>query len=214
MDIRFLGSSVKERGFRMKNKKRIVIGFVVVLFCLISSACAHSDGPYKGKVVELETGNPIERAVVAASWSIEEVPHAQKICDAEETVTDKNGEFVLPKGSCVSHPFAKIFGPYVIVFKPGYLGYPPLGHNEEEKRAHMPNWGKPRLFKDKKQYNVIELGRPKTREERELTLDHADFPIHDEVVEKLPNLIKLINEERKNLGFKGEVYRKEKKNEK
>ncbi len=184
----------------MKNKKRIVIGFVVVLFCLISSACAHSDGPYKGKVVELETGNPIEGAVVAASWSIEEVPHAQKICDAEEAVTDKNGEFVLPKGSCISHPLAKMFGPYVIVFKPGYLGYPPLGATQQERKTYMPNFTGDE-FKDKKQYNVIELGKPKTRKEREFTVAHAEGLLDDKALKKLPTLLKLTNEENRNLGL-------------
>lgn len=83
----------------IKNTKQLVIGFVVILLCLISSACAHSDGPYRGKVVELETGNPIEGAVVAARWMIEPFVHSERVCDAKETLTDKNGEFELPKGS-------------------------------------------------------------------------------------------------------------------
>ncbi len=193
----------------MKKKIWFAVGLALTVLFVIS--CIHSDGPYKGKVIELETGKPIEGAVIAAEWSIESVPHAQRVCDAEETVTDKNGEFILPKGSCVSHPLAKIFGPHVIVFNPGYLGYPPLGDTEEQRKIYMPRWGNPRLFEEKKQYNIIELGRPKTREERELTLDNAGYPIHNEVVNKLPHLIDFINQERKNLGFKGEVYKKERK---
>ena len=60
----------------------------------------------------------------------------------------------------------------IIVFKPGYLGYPPLGHTFEERKARMPDFTGDE-FKDKNQYNIIKLGKPKTREERQFTYDHA-----------------------------------------
>lgn len=202
------------------TKKMILLGLcsLVMMFIMTSRSFGagwvfHHDGPYRGKVVELETGKPIEGAVVAADWVIEPFVHSERICDAKETVTDKNGEFELPKGTCVSHPFADMYKPYVVIFKPGYLGYPPLGYNQDQRKTYMPDFMGDE-FKDEKRYYVIKLGRPKTREERIHTLDGADFPIHDEVVEKLPNLIRFINDERKNLGFKGEVYKKEGKNEK
>lgn len=196
----------------MKNRQRLTFSFLVFFLLLVLSACAHSDGPYKGKVVDIKTGKPIEGAVVAALWTIESVPHAQRTCDAEETITDKNGEFILPKGSCVSHPLAKIFKPDVVVFKPGYLGYPPLGYTQEERKAYMPNFTGDE-FTDKNQYNIIELGKPKTREERELTQSHAQSPLTDGTISKLPILIKLVNEEGKNLGL-DEVYKKGATNEK
>ena len=183
----------------MNNKVRVIILAFLVLST--STACAHSDGPYRGKVVELETGKPIEGAVVAAEWTIEPFVHTERICDAKETLTDKNGEFELPKGSCTSHPLAQMYGPYVVIFKPGYLGYPPIGTNEEERKSYMPDWGNPHLFEDKRQYNLVKLGKPKTRRERELTLTGAEFILDDEVLKKLPTLIKLTNEESKSLGF-------------
>ncbi len=185
----------------MNNKVRVIILTFLVLST--STACAHSDGPYRGKVVELETGKPIEGAVVAAEWTIEPFVHTERICDAKETVTDKNGEFELPKGSCTSHPFAQMYGPYVVVFKPGYLGYPPLGNNPGEKRVKMPDFTG-NEFQDEKQYYIIKLGRPTTREERKWTQSDAQGPLDDETYEKLPVLLKLVNEERRNLGF-GEI---------
>jgi len=187
----------------MNNKVRVVIMAFLVLSASTSTACAHSDGPYRGKVVELETGKPIEGAVVAARWTIEPFVHTERICDAKETLTDKNGEFELPKGSCTSHPFAEMYKPSVVIFKPGYLGYLPLGSSPEEKRAHMPSFTG-QEFQDEKQYYVIKLGRPKTREERDLTHSHAGSLLHDETYEKLPILLKLVNEENKNLGL-GEI---------
>ncbi len=186
----------------MNNKVRVIILAFLVLST--STACAHSDGPYRGKVVELETGKPIEGAVVAARWTIEPFVHTERICDAKETLTDKNGEFELPKGSCTSHPFAQMFGPYVVVFKPGYLGYPPIGASQEERRSRMPDFTG-REFQDKKQYYIIKLGKPKTREEKISTLGLVDIFSEDIIMKKAPYLLKLFNQEHKNLGFKGEI---------
>lgn len=185
---------------KLINERRLLLGFVAFLILIISYACTHSDGPYRGKVVELETGNPAEGAVVAAEWTIEPFVHSERICDAKETITDKNGGFELPEGSCISHPFAAMYKPYVVVFKPGYLSYPPSGNTPEERRAKMPDFtGKE--FKDENQYYIIKLGKPKTRKERELTLTEAEFILDDEVLRKLPTLLKLTNEENKNLGL-------------
>lgn len=164
----------------------------------------HSDGPYRGKVLDLETGEPIEGAVVAAAWSL-----THRFCDAKETVTDKNGEFVLPKGSCFSFwPFTEI-SVRVVVFKLGYLGYPPLGASPEERRARMPGVTG-HEFQNKKEYNIIKLARPKTQMERELTLGTVDSPFtDDESFQKLPILLRMINGERRNLEF-GEMGRPEK----
>lgn len=189
----------------MKNKTQLLLSLAAVLILITSTACAHSDGPYRGKVVELETGKPIEGAVVAARWTIEPFVHTERICDAKETLTDKNGEFELPKGSCTSHPLAQMYGPYVVIFKPGYLGYPPLGNNPEEKRVKIPSFTGDE-FKDEKQFYVIKLGRSKTRDERELTLDEARSLLYitddEKVFEKLSILFRLVKEEESNLKHK------------
>ncbi len=167
----------------------------------------HSDGPYRGKVVDLETGEPIEGAVVAGVWVLEF--HFTPFCDAKETVTDKNGEFVLPKASCFTLWPLAWMSHEIIIFKPGYLAYPPLGLTFEERKARMPGFTGDE-FQDKKQYNIIKLGRPKTRKERELTHSHAHIFTFDECYDKLPILLKLVNKEGRNLGI-GEIGRPWKK---
>lgn len=163
----------------------------------------HSDGAYRGKVVDLETGEPIEGAVVAGAWVL--AFNFTPFCDAKETVTDKNGEFILPKASCFTFwPLAEMDRMDIIVFKPGHLGYPPLGPSPEERGARMPGFtGKE--FKDKKQYNIVKLGKPKTLEERKFTYDYASgLFISDQAFKRMPQLLKLVNQERRNLGLKGE----------
>lgn len=193
---------------KQSEKWSVRIMAVLILLGLLYT-CAHKDGPYKGKVIELETGKPIEGAVVAARWNIGVFAHYERTCDTAEALTDSNGEFILPTGWCITQPLTQIDKPRVVVFKPGYLGYPPLGSTQVERIESMPEFTGEE-FSDNNQYYTIKLGKPKTREERELTMSHANFPILDDTVEKLPKLIMKINEERKNLGLKGEVYKKEK----
>lgn len=159
----------------------------------------HSDGPYKGKVIDLETGEPIEGAVVAGVWYL-----THRFCDAKEAVTDNNGEFVLPKGSCFSFwPFTEMGRAEVVVFKPGYLAYPPLGTTFEERKARMPGFTG-HEFQDRQEYNIIRLGKPRTRREREPTFDHAGSRlVDDEVLRKLPTLLKLIMRKGKTLDIRG-----------
>ena len=184
-----------------RTRKRVLF-ILIIAIVLFLTTCIHSDGPYRGKVVELETGKPIEGAVIAADWLITIFAHIEILCDLRETVTDKNGEFELPRGWCINHPLAKMDKPYVVVFKPGFLGFPPLGANQEERRYYMPTWGNERYFEDRKSNNVIKLGRPKTIQEKQFTLQNAEWPFtHKEALAKLPTLLKLTNEENKNLGF-------------
>lgn len=190
--------------------KNLILIVSVFLFSATNAFCGgflyHSDGPYRGKVIDLETGEPIEGAVVAGTWILLVLSGSPRFCDSKETVTDKNGEFVLPKASCFTlWPIAKLDFPEVVVFKPGYLGYEPLGSTFEERKARMPGFTGYE-FRDKKQYNIIKLGKPKTMMDRELTWSHADSPfMFDESFKKLPILLKLINEEGKNLGLRGEM---------
>jgi len=179
-----------------RENNRFLVRFAAVSFLAILTACTHIDGPYRGKVVELETEKPIEGAVVAARWTIEPYIRPKKICDAKETITDKNGDFELPKGSCFCQPFAKIDKPLVVVFKPGYLGYPALGATQEERKAQAPgNTGNE--FKKTNEYSVIKLGKPVAKEERDLTYLSIVFS-DDETINKVPILLRLLNEERRN----------------
>ena len=182
----------------------IAVFFLTVTNVLSADFLYHSDGPYKGKVVDLETGEPIEGAVVAGVWVLEF--NFTPFCDAKETVTDKNGEFVLPKASCFTlWPLAQMGRLGITVFKPGYLAYPPLGPSPEERRTRMPSFTG-REFRDKDQYNIIGLKQPRTKLERELTYAEASglFTV-DQAFKRLPILLKLTNEERKNLGLPGEM---------
>jgi len=79
------------------------------------------DGPYEGYVVDADTGEPIEGAVVAMSWYTWTPTIAGMVysCyDSDEAATDKMGHFRLPgKGWRL---FSDIGKPSFVIVKEGY----------------------------------------------------------------------------------------------
>jgi hypothetical protein len=95
----------------MQNHLKTIIQAAAIIFLL--QACAH--GPYRGRVIEEESGRPIAGAVAIGNWTDVHVNVAggTTYCiDARETVTDANGEFEIPD---VSRGNFSIF-----VYKVGY----------------------------------------------------------------------------------------------
>jgi hypothetical protein len=97
---------------------------------LISASCGHVlyvDGPYHGRLVDKATRKPIEGAAVVAVWEkiTPSVGHyIEGYYDAQETVTDQDGNFTIPGivgGS--PNPLVKIREPLFTMFKPGYASY-------------------------------------------------------------------------------------------
>ena len=92
----------------------------VVLVC---SGCvlARIDGPYKGRVIDAETNQPIEGAVVSGTWYKEAATpagSASTYYDSYEMLTDKNGDFSIPgKGLLL---FSEIRDIQISIFKAGY----------------------------------------------------------------------------------------------
>lgn len=82
-------------------KKSIFIAVGIIFVILMISGCAYGiryDGPYSGRIIDAETGQPIEGAVVLGVWYREIVTPGgatHNFYDAKETVTDKNGEFTI-----------------------------------------------------------------------------------------------------------------------
>ena len=105
----------------MKTKYSYLCVLIILLF---QSGClyiARYDGPYHGKVVDAQTREPIEGVVVLGTWSVQHVNVAggyHTYYDARETVTDKNGEFLIPgQGLRVMSGLEKMS---VLIFKSGY----------------------------------------------------------------------------------------------
>lgn len=97
---------------------------VSILVLLINVGCLYairSDSECRGKVIDADTGEPIEGVVVLGVWyegSMGPGGIVRKYYDARETVTDKNGEFSLP-GLGV-RIMSNVEPPDITVFKSGF----------------------------------------------------------------------------------------------
>jgi hypothetical protein len=107
-----------------KMNKSVIITFIAIIVIMISLGCASAiryDGPYEGRVIDADTGEPIEGVVVLGKWSKEYITPGGAVheyYDARETVTDKNGDFSIPgKGLLLA---SNITPMDVFIFKKGY----------------------------------------------------------------------------------------------
>lgn len=93
------------------------------LLMVIMSSCypVRYDGPYKGRVIDAETGQPIEGVVVLGEWSKGLMTPAGTVhsyYDVAETVTDKNGDFEIP--GLGLKILTRVEPMNVLIFKAGY----------------------------------------------------------------------------------------------
>jgi hypothetical protein len=183
---------------------RAAAGFGVSSWLFVLAAgCGHlvyADGPYHGRVLEAETKRPIDGAAVLAVWWKRSPGLGHPIItvyDAQETLTDQDGNFTIPGIAGGSlNPLATIEEPLFTIFKPGYEAYGDrkLAAPGEERRT------------------VVELRALTTRDERLRNLRllmHARACMSDEPPpasciprEKFPNLTRLKHVEERNLGLR------------
>jgi len=109
---------------QMRTNGFSVILFVTV-FLMFTSGCAYSiryDGPYEGRIVDAETSAPIEGVVVLGVWykiaGVGAGGASHEFYDAQETVTNKNGEFSI-KGQGLKI-MSSVETMNVLIFKSGY----------------------------------------------------------------------------------------------
>ena len=98
----------------------------LLLVTLCFPVMSESAGPWKGKIVDKETGKPLEAVVVLARWekrytSFVGEMGGNEYYDSEEVVTDAEGRFVIAaKQTWTVNPFSEIYGPEFFIFKAGY----------------------------------------------------------------------------------------------
>jgi len=105
-------------------KRLCGVAILSILVVLATLTCAYGiryDGPYSGRVMDADTGAPVEGVVVLGVWNTEQITPGGAVHnfhDARETVTDKNGVFEIPGMGL------KILGNVtpmdVLIFKAGY----------------------------------------------------------------------------------------------
>jgi len=202
----------------------ISILFLVIMLLYFMIPRVHAK-TFQGKVIDADTKEPIEGAVVVAVWKTERTtPTAthSDLKDIKECLTDRNGEWSIPgpKGRANELlPGLSLFIPYTkepqfIVFKPGYCSWP-LGFSIDSCRGRMNITGvaKKRVGEG----GTLELPRLTRREDR---LKALLSPIEKEgdrkkeFYRKQKMLLRFIDEESRSLGIPEYKILEELENEK
>jgi len=108
---------------------RISILLLLVVITCVCTGCvslARIDGPYRGKVIDAETKQPLEGVVVHGTWYtvMGTVGGASSDWyDSAETLTDKNGEFSISGQGLLL--FTRIEEMDLTIFKAGYEQFRP-----------------------------------------------------------------------------------------
>ena len=199
----------------------------MVVFILMAS-CAHAK-TFKGRVIDADTKEPIEGAVVVAYWYKARdtiAGESTTLKDVKECLTDKNGEWSItgPKGRAdeLIPGFSFFTGihytrePLFIVFKPGYCSWPE-GFNIDSCRDRINITGD----KEKRigEGGTLELPKLTKREDRLRAsrispLQPSNETRIREFLKKQMEFLRLINEEKRYLGLDEYKIYKELRNEK
>jgi hypothetical protein len=202
-------------------KRGFTVFLLGVLFLLCSAISSHAwliyhKPEFKGKVIDADTKEPIEGAVVVAEYSKQAIRIAPEsvgiTINVKETLTDKDGNFLIPSYTTIIDPFAWSKEVNFIIFKPSYGSFPdwrirpPKGMDikitwdeffsgqigvEKEVQVWVDPWRSSESKKEKVAFGIVELPKLKTWEERK----KADMlsPTDDE--NEWPLLHKMIKDE-------------------
>lgn len=125
----------ENRGY---NMKRLLL--LAIIFSLFCAATCHASWlifhkpEFKGKIVDIETNEPIEGAVVVAVYRTHSLAVGDSVdydIGAQEALTDKNGEFRIPSYTTMIQPLSWSIPTMFTIFKPGYLCNGPSTVEEE-----------------------------------------------------------------------------------
>lgn len=176
---------------------KIAIGVVILLIVGLFSYCSviHHYGDYHGKVVDIETKEPIEGAVVLAVYYTQQYTFAGAVhhyLDAQETLTDEKGEFKIPALTCLTFRPLHSFDswPSFTIFKPGYGCFP--RHEGTTSTGINEQWLRPG------EHELVKLPRLKALEERRRNCRCIPTSVPDD---KMKQLLYQIHLERVNLGI-------------
>jgi len=163
-------------------------------------------GTYHGQVVDTATGEPLSDAVAVVEWVKRPIAYMDgeaSFHDVKETVTDAQGYFAISCWRRVDwNPLTFVIAPRIIVYKPGYE---PLAPAFTTRRGFS---GFDDMRSQLRRGTVVRLSRL-TPEQAErfakvpgMITDVDQLGLASETpYERISELVRLINLERRRLGF-------------
>lgn len=156
---------------KLSRKVLLIIIYVTIAGCTVSNEY----GPYRGKVVDAETGQPIKGAVVFVRFDTLDYGGLggtnSEYIDSVEVLTNENGEFSIPVHKIKAFKILHRWDPYEtgFIFQPGYGVYPkhPEVSRDYPELEHI----FPENF-----HVTFKLPKLKTVEERKMNLHNIYVP--------------------------------------
>lgn len=192
--------------------KRLLL-LIIVIISFTVSGCGnwfvYHKPEFSGKVLDAETKEPIEGAVVVAVYNKETLGlgagSLSSIINVREALTNKDGMFHIPSYTTVMQPFSWAYATTFVVFMPGYASVKEINlekylSEEVGKELELP-WFYNNNLKFRFAPRMIGLPKVKTREERKQAWMDADIIGAEIKVGELPLLYKMINDEEINSRF-------------
>lgn len=181
----------------------IILSALIMIFNLIGGGwIIYHEGSFKGKVIDTETKEPIEGAVVVAIYNVEMYGFIEspiRVVDAKEVLTNNKGEFYIPIHFFLYlYPIARKDFTDFLIYKPGYKKSSGPDYIQRHPNGPIIKPDIPTIAEVFKKGVTVDLLKLKTREER---IRNIPGGIDDMRSWKLPNLFKAINEEGKQFGF-------------
>jgi len=182
----------------------ILIGGVLIASCTLAGGQEAPEGrylegmthgPYRGRVVDAETKQPLAGAVVLAVWMQDRVYplHTPTVRYAvRETATDADGRFLIDAKALEERAPRRTLHPSFKVFLPGYAAYGTSGFPDRTfRQGEFSGQGA-----------TIGLGRLETPEERVRQLRGASpYNFSENPFETIPRFVQAINRESVQLGL-------------
>jgi hypothetical protein len=188
----------------MRTVPGILLGLLVLTWCSVAVAQTaqplkpHLDGPggpYRGRVLDAETGKPLAGVVVVAVWRRDRIMPFHSRSEhyaAREALTNADGEFVIDADDVERNAPKRTWHPFFTIFLPGF-GRPraPAGTPPTLTRRFYEGPG-----------NTIELPKLKDKEERLMHLRTlSPYGMSESPFIEIPEFTRLFNQERVTLGL-------------
>ncbi len=186
------------------NKRRIMLLLILTILTLSMTGCVYHKPEFIGQILDKETKQPLEGAVVVAVYNKQAMGCGagaiSEIIDVREALTNSEGRFRIPSYTTSMMPiFTRDSGATFIVFKPGYASLSGLNLEEYLSKKTGKAAELPLLYMSEKiglAPGVVELPKVRSREARLSAAGIGGFHSKD-----LPLLNKTLKEEEKYLGI-------------
>jgi hypothetical protein len=187
--------------------------FITIVISFTASAYAgwliYHKLEFKGKVIDAETKEPIEGAVVVVVYNKHSLISGpgggySSVVKVKEALTDKKGEFHFPPYTTLIQPNSIEDTVEFIIYKPGYGSYP--GREIYPFNYVGPEYTFSKELSSKEEiqkgifiiHGIVELPKLKTRYERLRAIPATPTDYRSK---ELPLLYKAMNEENKRFGL-------------